>query len=128
MAQTRPACGSLDLSGRVNRLPLSLRRPRLVLGLALIAVVTLGALGLHVESKLKPTSLDVAGTGSSRAGHALHRYFGDSAPFVILLRGPSAALERQGPRLIRALRNDPFGKCKTGFGCQKVQFATLWAS
>lgn len=91
----------------MNRLPLSLRRPRLVLGLSLIAVVTLGALGLHVESKLKPTSLDVAGTDSSRAGHALHRYFGDSAPFVILLRGPSAALERQGPRLIRALRNDP---------------------
>jgi len=90
----------------VRRLPLSLRRPRLVLGLSLVAVITLGVLGLHVENKLKPTSLDVAGTASSHAGDALHRYFGDSAPFAILLRGPSAALERQGPRLIRALRNE----------------------
>ena len=86
---------------------MSLRRPRLVLGLSLVAVIVLGVLGLHVESKLKPTSLDVPGTASSQAGDALHRYFGDSAPFAILLRGPSAALERQGPQLIRALRSEP---------------------
>jgi putative drug exporter of the RND superfamily len=90
----------------VRRLPLPLRRPRLVLGMSLVAVIALGAIGLHVENSLKPTSLDVSGTASSRAGDALHRYFGDSAPFAILLRGPSAALERQGPRLVRALRSE----------------------
>ncbi|MGN6274705.1 MAG: MMPL family transporter [Solirubrobacterales bacterium] len=84
-----------------------LRRPRLLLGFSLLVVIALGLVGLHVENKLKPTSLDVSGTASSQAGGALHRYFGDSAPFAILLRGPSASLERQGPQLIRALRKDP---------------------
>ncbi len=37
----------------------------------------------------------------------LREHFGDSAPFVILLRGPQKALDRQGPELIRALRRNP---------------------
>jgi putative drug exporter of the RND superfamily len=37
----------------------------------------------------------------------LREHFGESAPFVVLLRGPSAAIDRQGPALIRALRRDP---------------------
>ena len=37
----------------------------------------------------------------------LREHFGDSAPFAILLRGPAAALDRQGPALVRALRRDP---------------------
>ena len=37
----------------------------------------------------------------------LQRYFGDSAPFPILLRGPAAELDKQGPALIRVLRRDP---------------------
>jgi RND superfamily putative drug exporter len=37
----------------------------------------------------------------------LRRYFGDSAPFAILLRGPAAAVDRQGPEVVRALRRDP---------------------
>lgn len=90
-----------------SKLPLTLRHPRWVLGIALVAICVLGAIGLHVENSLKPTSLDVSGTESSRAGAALHHYFGDSAPFAILLRGPSAELERQGPALIRALRTEP---------------------
>jgi RND superfamily putative drug exporter len=89
------------------RLPFNLRRPRLVLGVALLVIVVLGVVGLHVEDSLAPTSLDVPGTSSSRAEAELRRYFGDSAPFAILLRGPSAALEREGPALVRALRADP---------------------
>jgi RND superfamily putative drug exporter len=89
------------------RLPLSLRHPKWVLGTALVVICVLGAIGLHVEHSLSPTSLDVAGTESSRAETELHHYFGDSAPFAILLRGPSAQLEEQGPALIRALRADP---------------------
>ena len=91
----------------MNPLPFSLRRPRFVLGCALLGVLALGALGLHVEDRLKPTSLHVAGTESARAGDSLNRYFGDSAPFAILLRGPSSALDRQGPHLIQILRRDP---------------------
>ena len=37
----------------------------------------------------------------------VHRYFGDTAPFAILLQGPPAELDRQGPALIRKLRTDP---------------------
>ena len=37
----------------------------------------------------------------------LREHFGESAPFVILLRGPAEALDRQGPALVRALRRDP---------------------
>ncbi|HET8862476.1 MAG TPA: MMPL family transporter, partial [Solirubrobacterales bacterium] len=47
------------------------------------------------------------GTESGQASKLVKRYFGDSAPFAILLEGPPAALDRQGPALIRKLRADP---------------------
>jgi putative drug exporter of the RND superfamily len=83
------------------------RHPRFVLGAAIIAIAALGVLGLDVESRLTPTSLSVAGTHSAEGGGLLKNHFGESAPFAILLRGPAAAIERQGPALIRALRRDP---------------------
>jgi len=67
----------------------------------------LGVLGAGVEGQLSPTTLDIPGTASSRANEMLREHFGESAPFVILLRGPEKALDRQGPALIRALRRDP---------------------
>jgi RND superfamily putative drug exporter len=84
-----------------------LRHPRRVLAAAAVVLVVLGALGAGVESKLSPTTLDIPGTPSSRANRMLREHFGESAPFVILLRGPAKALDRQGPELIRALRRDP---------------------
>jgi RND superfamily putative drug exporter len=94
-------------SGRGQRAPLSLRHPRQVLGAAIVAIAALGVLGLGVESRLTPTSLSVPGTPSARGGDLLKAHFGESAPFAVLLRGPAAAIERQGPALIRALRRDP---------------------
>jgi len=78
-----------------------------VLAGAVLVLVILGALGAGVEEKLSPTSLEIPGTASSRANWMLRQHFGDSAPFVILLRGPAKELDRQGPALIRALRRDP---------------------
>jgi len=78
-----------------------------VLALALVLLLGLGYFGLDVESKLKPTSLDVPGTESSRASEILRAHFGETAPFAILLQGPSAEIDRQGPALIRRLRLDP---------------------
>jgi len=75
-----------------------------VLLIALVILIVLGALGAGVEGKLSPTSLEIPGTPSQRATALLREHFGDSAPFVVLLRGPSAQLERQGPKLVRALR------------------------
>ena len=86
---------------------MALRHPRGVLAAAIVAIVALGILGRGVEDELRPTSLSVPGTDSGRANKLVHRYFGDSAPFAILLQGPPAALDRQGPALIRRLRADP---------------------
>jgi putative drug exporter of the RND superfamily len=85
----------------------TLRHPGRVLVVAIAAIAVLAFLGRGVEDKLRPTSLSVPGTESGRAGELQHRYFGDSAPFAILLQGPPAQLDRQGPALIRALRTDP---------------------
>ena len=84
-----------------------LRHPRRVIGTALLLLVVLGVLGAGVEGKLSPTSLEIPGTSSARANRMLREHFGESAPFVILLRGPAKELDRQGPALIRALRRDP---------------------
>jgi RND superfamily putative drug exporter len=74
------------------------------LAAAFVMLVVLGILGAGVEGKLSPTSLEIPGTPSARATRMLREHFGDSAPFVILLRGPASQLDRQGPPLIRALR------------------------
>jgi RND superfamily putative drug exporter len=88
-------------------MPLSLRRPRAVLVAALVAIAVLAVLGQGVEDELRPTSLSVPGTDSGKASALVHRYFGDTAPFAILLQGPPGELDRQGPALIRKLRTDP---------------------
>ncbi len=84
-----------------------LRHPRRVLATAFLLLVVLGVLGAGVEEKLSPTSLEIPSTPSAQANRMLREHFGDSAPFVILLRGPAKQLDRQGPALVRALRRDP---------------------
>jgi RND superfamily putative drug exporter len=97
----------MSSSGK-RKLPLSLRRPRTILLVALALIVSLGWVGRDVEGKLNPTSLDVPGTDANHANRMLEKYFGDSAPFAILLQGPPKSIEEQGPKLVHALRaNDP---------------------
>jgi putative drug exporter of the RND superfamily len=88
-------------------LPLSLRRPWAVLATALAVIVVLAVLGRGVQDELRPTSLSIPGAESGRGSALVHSHFGDSAPFAIMLQGPPAALDRQGPALIRELRSDP---------------------
>ncbi|HET8567001.1 MAG TPA: MMPL family transporter [Solirubrobacterales bacterium] len=78
-----------------------------MLAAAAILLLTLGVIGTGVNSRLDPTNLAVPGTESFRGTNLLQEHFGDSAPFAILLQGPSGAIDRQGPRLVRALREDP---------------------
>ena len=75
--------------------------------MAALVLIVLGVIGTGVEGKLDPTTLNVPGTASSRANELLREHFGESAPFAILLEGPPAAIDRQGPRLVRALRRNP---------------------
>ena len=84
-----------------------LRHPRRTLAVSALVVIVLGIFGLGVENKLSPSTLDIPGTSSSRANEILRDHFGDTAPFAILLRGPAEEIERQGPELIRTLRQDP---------------------
>jgi RND superfamily putative drug exporter len=67
----------------------------------------LAVLGLGLDGRLSPSSLSIPGTEASRANAMLEAHFGPSAPFPILLQGPAAAIDRQGPRLVRALRAEP---------------------
>jgi putative drug exporter of the RND superfamily len=85
------------------------RRRGALIGFAavIVACLALGVAGLRVEDRLSPLSLSVPGTAAS-SGESLERsHFGESSPFVVLLRGPVAALDRQGPRLVAALRREP---------------------
>jgi putative drug exporter of the RND superfamily len=84
-----------------------LRHPRRVLAVAALPIVLLSLLGLGLDDRLSPSTLDIPGTPSSRAETMLREHFGPSAPFPILLQGPPRALDRQGPALVRALRRDP---------------------
>jgi RND superfamily putative drug exporter len=74
----------------------------------LIAVLlgcgVLGVIGLGVEAKLEPLSLEVPGTPVAEGEDLAKSHFGESSQFIVLLRGPAAALDRQGPRLVRTLR------------------------
>ena len=73
----------------------------------LICCAVLAIVGLGVEERLQPTSLIVSGTSSAEGQELAEEHFGPSSPFAVLLRGPDGAIERQGPRLVRALRRDP---------------------
>jgi RND superfamily putative drug exporter len=78
-----------------------------VLAFAAVVLAALALIGTGTEDRLDPTELDVPGTESSRGNEMLRAHFGETAPFAILLRGPAEAIERQGPELIKALREDP---------------------
>jgi putative drug exporter of the RND superfamily len=83
-----------------------LKRRGALIGFAavLVSCLVLGGLGLRVEDRLSPTSLEVPGTAASNGETLAESHFGDSSPFAVLLRGPAAAIDRQGPRLVEALR------------------------
>ncbi len=84
-----------------------LRHPRRVLATAAVLLAVLGIIGIGLEGKLSPSTLSIPGTSSEQANAMLREHFGETAPFVVLLRGPEAAVDRQGPALIRVLRRDP---------------------
>ena len=82
-------------------------RPWRTLAALAVPIVVLAVLGLGLDARLSPSSLNIPGTGASKAQAMLEEHFGPSAPFPILLQGPPAAIERQGPDLVRALRRVP---------------------
>ena len=87
--------------------PRARHRARVTLALTLVAATALGLIGLGVEGRLRPTSLAISGTPSSRGEDLARDRFGESSPFAVLLRGPASAIERQGRRLAATLRRNP---------------------
>lgn len=82
---------------------LSLRHPRAVLAGWIVAVAILAILGLRVEDRLTQSILVVSGTESERAIALAREEFGQSVTTPILLEGPAAEIERQGPALVNEL-------------------------
>ncbi|HSS33402.1 MAG TPA: MMPL family transporter [Solirubrobacterales bacterium] len=87
----------------------SLKHRGALTGLAGVVLLCalLGIAGLGVEGKLDPLSLKVPGTSAARGEELAESHFGDSTPFVVLLRGPGRSIDRQGPELVAALRREP---------------------
>src|SRR5690348_13468485 len=86
---------------------LSIRRPKasLVIWLAVAAVLTL--IGLGVSKTLSPSITVVPGTQSARAERLAGAQFGPTQLVPILLEGPKAQLDRQGPKLVALLAKRP---------------------
>ncbi|MGC2372611.1 MAG: MMPL family transporter, partial [Solirubrobacteraceae bacterium] len=86
---------------------ISIRRPRAMLAVSLAIAIVLGAIGYGVSHSLSPSIVVVPGTESSRAQSLANAQFGPTQLVPILLQGPAAQLNRQGPKLVRALIKRP---------------------
>jgi X-X-X-Leu-X-X-Gly heptad repeat protein len=85
----------------------SIRKPKAsLLAWGLLAAV-LTTIGFGVSHSLSPSVVVVPGTESSRAEVLANAHFGPTQLVPILLQGPSAQLNKQGPRLVSALVKRP---------------------
>ena len=82
----------------------SIRRPKLTLAVWGAFAAILVVIGLGVSDRLSPTMTFVPGTESTRAEKLAEGEFGPTTLVPILLTGPPAQLNRQGPPLVRALK------------------------
>jgi putative drug exporter of the RND superfamily len=88
--------------------PLAIRRPVVVAGAWWSMVLVLAVIGLGVGNRLHRTNLTIPGTGAARAEALQERTFGPRNPVSIVLQGPSAAIDAQGPALTRAIARIPY--------------------
>src|SRR3954462_2279761 len=82
---------------------LSIRRPAAALITWGVIAVALTLIGFGVTNSLSPTITTVTGSQSSHAQDPAKSKSGPSVLVPILLEGPKAQLDRQGPALVRAL-------------------------
>ncbi len=86
----------------------AVRRPKMALAVAAIVSIALGLIGLGVDHSLSPSITTVPGTESATAQQLATARFGPTQLVPILLEGPKAQLNVQGPRLVRALIKRPY--------------------
>jgi RND superfamily putative drug exporter len=85
----------------------SIRRPKVALAAWLVIAAVLALIGLGVSNTLSPSVTIVPGTQSARAEKLANATFGPTQLVPILLEGPKAQLNRQGPELVAALARRP---------------------
>jgi RND superfamily putative drug exporter len=75
------------------------RRPRVALLSWVVAVAVLAAVGSDLASQLHAHPLYIGGTEATRAHEITLDQFGSDESMIVALRGPRAAVDRQGRRL-----------------------------
>lgn len=86
---------------------LSIRHPRPALAAFAVLALFLALVGMGVTGSLSPSITVVEGTDSSRAEHLAEAEFGPSVLVPILLEGPQAQVDEQGPVLVKRLADRP---------------------
>ncbi|MFE6594451.1 MMPL family transporter [Streptomyces sp. NPDC057781] len=90
---------------------LAIRRSRLVLVVAVVAVALMGAVGAGAFGKLKGGGYDDPASQSTRAGEAIEEKFGGETNLVLLVRAPEGRIDapdaaRSGRALTADLRKE----------------------
>ena len=83
------------------------RRPRLVLAIWIVVLGGLALPGLGVVDKVSSSPIFVDGSETEREHEVATAEFGSDSPLIVMLRGPRAELDRQGPVLARRLAAMP---------------------
>src|SRR5213594_1111693 len=82
---------------------LAVRGPRVVLAFWGVAFVVALFFAGNARHHLHETNLQIPGTDSARAAKLTERQFGGTIAMAILLKGPPATVEAQGPQLVQRL-------------------------
>ncbi|MFA9270827.1 MAG: MMPL family transporter, partial [Baekduiaceae bacterium] len=86
---------------------MSIRHPKTALAVWGALALVLILIGSGVSNSLSPSITVVEGTESSRAQHLAETEFGPSVLVPVLLEGPKAELDKQGPVLVKRLADQP---------------------
>jgi RND superfamily putative drug exporter len=82
---------------------LVIRRPKTVLAIWFLLLGFLAVQGNDLESKVSTSPLLIDGSETQRETEVSSREFGSDSALILMLRGPQADLDRQGPVLVRRL-------------------------
>jgi RND superfamily putative drug exporter len=82
----------------------AIKRPGPVLLLWVLALAVALLFASKARDNLHETDLQIPGTDSARAAELTRQQFGGSISMAILLKGPPATVEREGPPLVQRLQ------------------------
>lgn len=92
------------------------RRPRLVLAVWFLLLGFLAAQGTDLAEKVSTAPVFVDGSETEQEFKVSSREFGSTSSLVVMLRGPQADLEREGPALVEHLEEIPGAQVNSPWG------------